>query len=167
MQSLADDLVPDVVSAEADANVSEIMAGDLSAMREAYPDETSPEFETQLENMAAIVRTGPEIARTVIGVQAGEDGYNIAHEVETPEGFTVIAQSFTAPNGAEPRLVRLDVFGSDTSEAARQRRVGGAVRLIGGAVGLALLLMLLILLRTRGKDVPTGADSGSGGAGSG
>ena len=161
LQGMAERSVPDAVRAEANRVVDEVMEGDLSALREAFPSESSAEFEAALARMAEEVRPGTERARNLVGFQSSastelgsgsQRGYNLAYEVDTPNGFTVISQTYQGENGAPPRLVSLNVKGSDESTAAQIRRLGMAARLVGAALLMGLVLMGFILLRTRGRD---------------
>ena len=148
--------VPSEVRAEADQVVDEVMSGDLSAVREAFPDAEGEQFESFIERSRSAVREGTERARNLVGVQVGRgDGgvsYRLAHEVETDAGFTVISQTYGGPNGETPILRAIEVNGSDSSLAAQQRRLGMATRLIFIALLLGVLLSGFLFLRVRRRS---------------
>ena len=149
--------IPLDVQEEADQTVDEVMAGDLSALREAFPDEASAEFEAFLRRSADAVREGDERARNLVGAQVGRgssgNSYRLAHEVETEAGFTVISQTYGGPFEGPVVLRQLEVEGSDSSLAAQRRRLGMASRLIAGAFLIGLLLTFALFLRSRRAPV--------------
>ena len=145
--------IPLDVREQAEVVVDEVMARDLSALREAFPDETSAEFESFLERSADAVRMGDEVARNLVGAQVarGNSGasYRIAHEVETDAGFTVVSQTYGGPFEGPVVLRQLEVEGSDASLAAKRRRLGMATWLIAGAFLIGLILTLALFVRSR------------------
>ena len=145
--------VPEAVKASASALVDEVMAGDVSAVREAFPTAEGPEFEAFVERTRNAVREGSERGRELVGAQVlrGGDaaGYNLAYEVETDAGFTVVSTTYTVSPGSEPELRQVSVEGSDSSLGASRRRLGMATRLIGLAFVLGLVLIGVLLFRRR------------------
>jgi|GEM_PF-3287871 len=159
LQGAADDLASRETQARANVIVDQIMAGDFSAL-ETLPDAEGEAFERAVENMRGQVRNGTERARNLVGVKSGKpDGerrsFNLAYEVDTAAGFTVISQTYTVDGNKEPRLSGVNVTGSDESMAAQIRRLKSALKLIGGALLLSLFLIYLTLRRRPKAAEPT------------
>ena len=143
--------VPDAVQSDANALVDEVMAGETARGRAAFPDARGEAFEVFIARLGEAPRAGEELARNLVAAQVmrgGEAaGYNLAYEVETPNGFTVVSTRYRVEPGGEPRLVDVFVEGSDDSVAASRRRLGMATRLIAFAFALGLVLVGLLWFR--------------------
>ena len=143
--------VPDAVQSDARALVDEVMAGETARVREAFPDAEGEQFEAFIARLGTAPRQGEELARNLVAAQVvrggGAAGYNLAYEVETPEGFTVVSTRYRVEPGGEPVLVDVFVEGSDSSIAASRRRLGMATRLIALAFGLGIVLVGLLWFR--------------------
>jgi len=144
--------IPGDVRNQAVVNVDRIMDGDLSPIREAFPEASGSAFDAAIANMDGEARRGVETARNLIAAESNRADYRIAYEVETSTGFTVISQVFAFPDSgasSEATLAAIDVAGSSTSLAAQKRRLNTAARLIGLAFLLGVIGMVFAVLRKR------------------
>jgi hypothetical protein len=147
------------LQAQANAVVDQIMAGDFSSLA-ALDGAEGEAFEAAVESMRAQVRSGVEEARNLVGAQGGNNAangevVNLAYEVQTPDGFTIISQTYTQAEGESPTLSAINVAGSDKSLAAQMRRLKSAGKLVGGALLISFILIFMIMFRR--KPVPDAA----------
>ena len=156
MEAMEDKLIPDDVSAEVDAQIDRLVAGETGFIFDAFPDDaTSPDFRAQIERMVGNVPDAEEVSRDVVGLQAAteqaytvEGGavrsgtYNMAHELAFDDGTYLLVQTaHTMTDAGECCALRaINASRHDTSPVKAQRARQAAVMKI-----VALLLLLTTL----------------------